>query len=178
MQPIRSLRLARSLALPIPAPSLPAGFNIRPSHGLEEIEEWVLLHRAAFGTQRMTCEERLAMISAPEYDPRMDLVVTAPDGNLAAYCLCQISREENLRSSRNEGYTDPIATHPAYQGRGLARALLLTGMGLLLDRGVDTAVLGTSSENEKMLRAALAVGYRTVGERVWFEKTISTICNR
>lgn len=174
MQPIRSLRLARTLNESIPEPSLPAGFSIRSSRGLDEIEEWVLLHQAAFGTQHMTHEERLAMISGPDYEPSMDLVATAPDGHLVAYCLCQINREENLGSSHNEGYTDPVATHPEYQGRGLARALLLSGIRLLKDHGADTAVLGTSSENEKMLHVAQAVGYRIVGERVWFEKLIET----
>ena len=171
-QAVRSLHLARPLREPIPSPALPAGFQIRTLKGRDEVTEWVRLHRAAFGTQQMTIEERLAMMSGTDYDPDLDLVMTGPDGRLAAYCMCQIFREENARTGRNEGYTDPAATHPEYQGRGLAKALLLTGLRLLRERGVETALVGTSSENEKMQRAAMAVGFRVESTTVWFAKPV------
>ena len=171
-QLIRSLHLERSLNEPIPVPEILSGFTIRPSKGLDEAEEWVCLHRSAWGTESMTIEERTAILSGPDYIPQLDLVATAPDGTLAAYCLCQIHRNENLSTGRNEGWTDPITTHPDFQRRGLAHALLLTGMQLLKDRGIDTAVMGTSSENEKMLRTALALGFQIVSEKIWFSKSV------
>ncbi len=171
-QAVRSLHLTRPLREPIPAPTLPAGFEIRALKGREEVEDWVRLHRAAFGTEHMTVEERLAMMSGTDYSPDLDLVMTGPDGRLAAYCMGQIFREENAQTGRNEGYTDPVATHPQYQGRGLAKALLLTGLRLLRERGVDTAIMGTSSENEKMQRAAQAVGFRVESSTVWFAKPV------
>ena len=171
-QPVRSLHLARPLCEPIPPPTLPAGFEIRTLKGRNEVEGWVQLHRAAFGTDHMTIEERLAMMSGADYDPDLDLVMTGPDGRLAAYCMCQIFREENARTGRNEGYTDPVATHPEFQRRGLAKALLLTGLRLLQERGVATAIMGTNSENEKMQRAAKAVGFRVESATVWFAKPV------
>ncbi len=171
-QPIHSLHLECSLSNQIPVPEIPSGFTIRPSKGLDEAEEWVHLHRAAWGTEHMTIEERTAILNGPDYDPQLDLVTAAPDGTLVAYCLCQIHRDENLRSGRNEGWTDPVATHPDYQRRGLARALLLTGMRLLKDRGIDTAVMGTSSENGKMLRTALSLGFQIVSKKIWFSKSV------
>ena len=65
-----------------------------------------------------------------------------------------------------------MATHPEYQGRGLAKALLLTGLRLLRERGLETALMGTSSENEKMQRAAEAVGFRVESTRVWFVRSV------
>lgn len=171
-QPTCTLRLTRSLHDPIPEPTLPAGFTLRPTTGQDEVEAWVALHRAAFGTEHMTIEERSAMLSGPDYDPELDLVVVAPDGRLAAYCVCWISQEENAQTGRNEGYTDPVATHPDYQRRGLARALLLTGLRLLQARGVETAVMGTSSENEGMLRAATAVGFQVISTNIWLAKPV------
>ncbi len=112
------------------------------------------------------------MMSGTDYDPHLDLVMVGPDGRLAAYCMCQIFQEENARTGRNEGYTDPVATHPEYQRRGLARALLLTGLRLLQERGVETALMGTSSENVKMQRAAEAVGFRVKSSTVWFVKPV------
>jgi mycothiol synthase len=77
----------------------------------------VALHRAAFGTDHMTAAERRAMMSAPDYDPELDLVVVAPDGRLAGFCVCGIPVEENAVTRRNEGYADPVGVHPAFQGR-------------------------------------------------------------
>jgi len=167
-QAVRSLRLERRLDEPLPEAVLPAGFSIRPLRAPQEIEAWVALHRAAFGTQHMTVAERQAMMSGADYDPLIDLVVEAPDGSLAASCVCWINREENALT----GHTDPLATHPAYQRRGLARALLAQGMQLLKARGMQVAALGTSSENAAMLAAARAAGFQLRASTVWFARPI------
>ncbi|MCA9975702.1 MAG: GNAT family N-acetyltransferase, partial [Anaerolineales bacterium] len=130
------------------------------------------LHRAAFDTETMTVEERLATMHLPEYEAELDLVVIAPDGRFAAYCTCSISAEENARTGRNEGYTDPVATHPAFQRQGLARALLLTGLRMLQQRGVETAVLGTSSQNIAMQHVAASVGFQVQSTKLWFAKQV------
>lgn len=172
-QALRSLHLVRSLHEPIPAPQLPAGFSIRHVTGEHEVDALVALHRAAFGTENMTVEERLAMMRTPEYDAELDLVAVAPDGRLAAYCMVSISQEENARTGRNEGYTDPVATHPDFRRRGLARALLLMGLHTLKQRGMDTACLGTSGDNVAMQRTAEAVGFRVQSTTLWFSKPVS-----
>ena len=137
------------------------------------MEEWVRLHRLAWGTENMTVEERRSMLQTPFYDPSLDLVVVAPAESLAAYCVCWFSAEENLLTGRKDGYTDPIATHPAYQRRGLARALLLSGLRLPKERGIETARMGAAHENLGMLCAAEGVGFRIESETLWFSKTVS-----
>jgi len=173
MQEMRSLQIVRSLDGPIRRPQVPTGFSIRHVAGEQEVKALVALHRAAFGTENMTVKERLAMMRVPEYDAELDLLAIAPDGRFAAYCMCSISQEENERTGRNEGYTDPIATHPDFQQQGLAQALLLTGFQKLKQRGIDTAVLGTSSENIAMQRTAKAVGFRVQFTKLWFAKSVS-----
>jgi ribosomal protein S18 acetylase RimI-like enzyme len=167
-----SVGMQRSLAEPIPAPQLPPGFSIRPVRGEEEVQALVALHRAAFDSTSMTDEERLAMMRGPDYERELDLVVVAPDGRLAAYCVCTISAEENQRSGRKDGYTDPVATHPDFQKLGLGKALLCAGMSLLKARGAETAVLGTSSENIAMQKTALAVGFQVTSTKIWFSKPV------
>ena len=171
-QPVQSLLLARSLHEPVPQPVLPPGYTIRPFEAQGEIEEWVALHRAAHGTLHMTVEERQVMANGPDYDPQMDLVAVAPDGRLAAYGMGQIDRAENARTGRNDGWADPFATHPDFQRLGLARALLLTVLRLLQQRGIDTARMGTSSENRRMQSVAFAAGFQLQSSRIWFSKTI------
>ncbi len=167
-----AVHMERSLADPIPPPQLPAGFSIRPIHGESEAEDWVRLHRAALGTENMTIEYKLAMMRTPYYDPEMDLVAVAPGGELAAYCVCFINVEENALTGKRRGCTDPIATHPDFQRQGLSRALMLTGLGLLKNRGMDSAHLGTSSQNIAMLQAAGSVGFHITKNVFWFDKPI------
>ncbi len=170
--PERTLVMSRSLLDPIPAPVLPAGFSIRAAAGTEEAASLAALHRAAHDSDYLTIERRLAWMTAPGYLPDLDLVAVAPDGTPAAYCLCQIDAEENALTGRKAGYTDPLATHPRYQGVGLATALLLHGMSLLKARGLQVARLGTSSQNLAMQRAAQKAGFVLESENVWFQKTL------
>ena len=167
-----AFHLERPLAGPIAQPQLPEGFMIRPIRGEQEAEDWVRLHRAALGTQVMTTEYKLAMMRMPAYDPHMDLVMVAPEGRLAAYCVCFINFEENTLSGQRNGYTDPVATHPDFQRRGLAKALLLTGLSLLKERGMLSARLGTSSDNIAMLHTAESVGFRITKKVYYYQKLI------
>jgi ribosomal protein S18 acetylase RimI-like enzyme len=164
-----ALHLARSLERPIPTPVLPPGFSLRPSRGAAEAEAWVALHRAAHQTELMTVERRLSIIGVTGFDPALDLVAVAPDGRLAAYCVGSISRRENELTGCKVGYTDPVATHPDFQRRGLCRALLCAVMQSLRERGMDTARLGTSRENQAMRLAAEGVGFRVESETFWYE---------
>jgi mycothiol synthase len=165
-----TLHMVRPLSGPIPAPWVPEGFVIRHVEGEHEVEALVALHRAAFGTWNLSVEARLSWMRTPEYDPALDLLAVGPDGTLAAYVFCSISHEENGLTGRKDGYTDPVATHPTFQRRGLARALLLTGFGRLKRRDVEYAWLGTGSRNTAMLRTAESVGFTVESMTFFFEK--------
>jgi ribosomal protein S18 acetylase RimI-like enzyme len=164
------LHFARALDEPIAEPCLPAAFTIRPL-GAGEKAAWVALHQAAFGTQNMTLEYRRAMSAMPGYDPSLDLVAAAPDGSLAAYVFGAIRADENALTGERAGHTDPVATHPQYQHLGLSKALLLTSLHLIKQCGMDTARLGTSSDNIAMQKTALSVGFRLVGESWHYTKS-------
>ncbi len=173
MQEMHTLHMVRLLDEPIPRPQLAASFSMRNVAGEQEVESVVALHRAAFGSENMTNEERLAMMRLPDYDSELDLLAITQYGKFAAYCLCSIRQEENRHSGRDEGYIDTVATHPDFQRRGLARALLLTGLHRLKQRGVTIAMLGTSSENLAMRRSAQAVGFRPHSTTLWFSKLVT-----
>lgn len=161
-----SVGMKRPLAEAIPEPELPAGFSIRPIKGTEEAEAVAATHRAAFGTDYMTTENRLAIMGTSEYDSSLDLMVIAPDDSIAAYCTCSVNPS-------GEGYTDPVATHPRFQRLGLAKAMLLKGMQLLKERGMESANLGTSGSNIAMQKTAESVGFRMEHKTLWFEKEVN-----
>ncbi|GHO62449.1 mycothiol acetyltransferase [Ktedonobacter sp. SOSP1-52] len=164
--------MVRTLADEIPEPKLPAGYRPRHVAGEAETEACVALHRAVFGTQNMTIEQRLSIMCEPDYDPRGDLVIEAPGGMLVAYCICQVHSEENAQSGRNWGYTDPIGVHPDYQRRGLGKAVLLSGLRYLKARGVDTASFTTSSDNAAMLGLGAAAGFHRLYGYHWLSKKV------
>ncbi len=166
-QEIRSLKFARSLNDPIPEFLLPTGYSIRSVNGEGEVAQLVGLHRAAFGTDHMTEEYRLAMMHAPDYDQTMDWVAVAPDGNLAAFCIGSIDEEDPTI-----GYLDPIGTHPDHRRIGLSAAMIAYGLSFLQHRGIKNVHFGTSSENTPMRELALRTGFSLQSESVWFSREV------
>ena len=164
--------LVRSLRDAIPQPAMPPGWTIRPAQGEVEVDALVALHRAAFGTDHLTVDERLSWMRAPHYIPALDIVLVAAAGDLAGYCMCGIEREANEITGQSRGYTDPVAVHPEYRGLGGARALISRGMALLAERGMTEAVLNTSSDNLRMLQVASSLGYVVESSRVWYSKAL------
>lgn len=165
---VRSLHYARDLHDPILGHPLPPGFMLRVVRGEDEVPALVALHQAAFSTENLTPEYRLAIMRAPAYEPDLDFVLVAPDGQLAAFCICGFEDQE-----KSIGYTDPIGTHPHYQRQGLGKAIVTAGMLVLKSRGAKQVKLGTSSENIAMRRLAESLGFRVVSESIWFSRQIS-----
>ncbi len=173
---LSTLRLTRALTIPLPDAHLPDGFVIRPVVGEQEVAAYVSLHNAAFGRQQATPEEiatQLAFMRDPGYSPDLDLVVVAPDGTLAAFCVGQIDVEGNVRRSLQEAWTDPLGTHPTFQRRGLARALLVALLHRLRIDGVDLAILGTGSWNRATQQLCASVGFQVAYELIWYTLTAS-----
>jgi mycothiol synthase len=165
---VRTFQYERSMDQPIVDQPLPVGYITRPVAGEQEAADLVCLHRAAFGTDKMTVEARLAIMRAPQYERALDFVIVAPSGELAAFCICGVD-EVHERS----GYTDPIGTHPDYRGLGLGKAVVTTGLLALKDKGVQVVKLGTSSENLAMQRLADTLGFVLVSEKWWYCKNVS-----
>ena len=159
----KTLRLTRDLTQSFEKPTLPEGFTIRPLNG-HETEAAVALHRAAFGTDFFTLEERCAIMQRPDYASTLDLVAVAPDGRLAASCITVI--EGGL------GFTDPVCTRPEFRRLGLARALLQTAFAILKERGIPRAALTTMSSNRAALQTFTSVGFQTQWSKSWFEKPV------
>jgi len=168
----RTLYYERSLLTPIPQVALPDGFYLQSVQGEDQAESLAGLHRAAFGTEHMTLEYRLAMMRAPNYDPDLDIFIETSSGEPLAFCICSIAKEANERDGSKNGYTDPIGVDPRFQGQGFGTAILLAGLQALYKRGLECAKLGTSNENIPMQRLAESVGFRVVSEKIWFSKAV------
>ncbi len=169
---IQSIAFSRDLKGNLPTSVLPEGYFIRPLKSETELDDYVALHQSVFESQQMTLEFRQAILSGPDYDPELDLVVEAPDGKLAGFCVCQIFKSENEITGEPIGWTDPIGVHPDFRRLGLAKGLLSFGLASLKKRGMLSARLDTSSENHRMIALAQVMGFRETGRRLWFSKEI------
>lgn len=71
----------------LPAPALPQGYVIRNVEGEADLEQRVEVHRDAFAPSKMTVAKHRAVMGSPTYRPNLDLIVVAPDGTFAAFCI-------------------------------------------------------------------------------------------
>jgi ribosomal protein S18 acetylase RimI-like enzyme len=119
---------------PLPGPILPEGFTIRPLAGQAEVPGYVELHRIAFDTKNMTEPWRARTLQHSAYRPDLDLVVIAPDGRLAAFCIAWLDHDS---SGKSLGRIEPLGTHPDFRKLGLGRAALHEAMRRLRALGAD-----------------------------------------
>jgi mycothiol synthase len=157
----------RSLAREIPEPDLPSGYTIRSIVSEDEYEERVESHREVWSPSKFTVDGYRQLRSSPGYDPELDLVVVAPDGDFAANTICW--HDEVNRS----GEFEPVGTRAAYRGMGLAKALLHEGMRRLRACGCEMAYVNTTEDREAACRLYLSAGFEIVNRWVYYQRTDS-----
>jgi ribosomal protein S18 acetylase RimI-like enzyme len=147
-----TVRFEIDLRQDLPQPQLPEGFMIRPLRGVAEVEDYVRLHRVAFGSDKMTVDWRLRTLEHPAYRPEIDLVIVNPDGRLVGFCICWMWGDRS--------HIEPLGIHPEFQGQGLGRALELTAIQAVRDQGTRFMVVDHVSLNEKAIALSLKTGFR------------------
>ena len=152
----RSLFLQHSLADLSSAPTLPDGFLLRPLAGEQETAAYVELHRTAFESTSITAEWRARTMRMPRYQPDLDLVVSAPDGELAGFCVGW------FEPARRVAQIEPIGVHPRFQRRGLGRALLLEMLLRFKAYGASSAIIEPYVDNAPIQRVCESVGFRQI----------------
>ncbi|MEO9085548.1 MAG: GNAT family N-acetyltransferase [Ktedonobacteraceae bacterium] len=150
----RRVLLQHALADLAPVPTPPAGFMLRPLAGAQETAAYAEVHRAAFESTSMTPEWRARTIRMPQYRSELDLVVTAPDGSLAGFCIGWLVPE------RRVAQIEPIGVHPRFQRLGLGRILLLEMLRRFKAQGASSAIIEPYTGNAPIHRACEAVGFQ------------------
>ena len=95
--------------------------------------------------------ERLAECSI--YDPGLDLLVRAPDGEAAAYVLFWPDPVTRV------GLVEPVRTEIAHQRRGLARHLVTVGLDRLAECGCTRLKVGFDNANPAARELYLGLGF-------------------
>src|SRR3989442_3398627 len=169
--PARDLRLVCSLDIPLPAIHLPAGFALRGGVHGEELERYQELHQAVFDGISMGLDYH----QSPAYEPDLDLIAVDATGTFAAFCLCELTEVADSDGEYTVGEIGVIRTRPTHQGRGLGRALLLTSMHRLKERGATGVFLETEQAETPALRLFTSVGFHRVSAWQWMTMEIAPL---
>ena len=96
----------------------PPGYSLRPLAGAAEVGAYVDLHQAVFESKNMTLPWRETTLQQPDYRPELDLVIEAPAGGLAAFCIGWLSPDCLT------GMIEPLGVAREYRRLNLGRLLL------------------------------------------------------
>lgn len=135
----------RSLAAPILEAAPPPGYQVRSlGDGAELLERCYASGLVFHDDDIQQAAENRAEVgwyrsiqNAPLYRRDLDLVAIAPDGSVASFCTVWF--DDVTRT----GAFEPVGTVPAYQRRGLAKAVLCEGLRRLKRMGATLAFVGS-----------------------------------
>jgi mycothiol synthase len=163
--PDHALKMARALDEPPAEHTPPDGWTVREVGGEEEWEERVEVHREVWHPSRVTLEAYRRLRKAPGYDPRLDLVAVAPDGEFCSYCLCWFDPQSRT------GLFEPLGTRQTHRGKGLGKAVMEEGLERLRELGARIAFVTAIHDNEAARSLYESVGFHTVNkERLYGKK--------
>ncbi len=156
----------QALNRPLPEPSLPSGYRIRHVNGEDDLDRRVAVHRDAFAPSRMTVAKHRRVMASPTYRPELDLVVVAPDGDFAAYCLVWLDEHNQI------GVFEPVGCHSAYRRQGLTKAVLLEGLRRLQVLGAQTAYVIGLGGAVAATRLYESAGFHEIGRDYGWTKQL------
>lgn len=137
---------------------LPDGFDVRHVDGESEWEARVHAHREVWHPSAMTLEAYRRLRTLPSYQPELDLIVTGPDAEIAAYCT--VWWDERSRT----GEFEPVGTREKYRGKGLGRSLVREGLRRLQARGARYALVYTPRSNGPAVALYKSCGFHVTGD--------------
>jgi mycothiol synthase len=130
----------QSLLGDLPTPVLPEGFHIRPVAGEQDVAQLVEVHSRSFGSS-WTEEQYLRVMRADGFHIEREVVVVAPDGRFGAFAVYWLDTLNRV------ALFEPVGTHPDFQRKGLARALMYHIMHLMQAHGMETAIVNHETDN-------------------------------
>jgi len=145
----------RLLAEPIPEPILPEGFTIRPAAGEHEAGRLAEVHNNSFTSSWTPEIYRDEVMRKPGYDAHREIVVVAPDGRFAAFCIYWLDPINRI------GLFEPVGTHREFQRKGLARAMMNSTMRRMREENMTRAMVGHMTNNPASTNLYASLGFQT-----------------
>ncbi|MBN1535869.1 MAG: GNAT family N-acetyltransferase [Anaerolineales bacterium] len=151
---------------------IPEGCTIRAISGEEEADKHAAASYAAFESEKpfeQYVKRYRSFMRSPVYHSERDLVIVAPDGGFAGFCMIWLDHENQV------GLFEPVGIHPQYQKRGLGKALLRKGLERMKAYGMQKAMVCVEHTNSAAIALYQKVGFipvknlRTYTKRVDFQ---------
>jgi mycothiol synthase len=167
-------RMERDLRQPIAEPIFPDGYTLTHVKTDEDVTKWTDSFNLSFidhwNFHPVKPDEHKHWQQMPDYSPDLDLVAVAPDGTFGGFCYCTIDGAENELLNQKRGWINTLGTARGHRSIGLGRALLLAGMHVLKNKGMEYALLGVDAENPSGAlgfyeRHGFVTKYTTIGMR-------------
>ncbi len=98
---------------------------------------------------------------APDYHKDQDIVVVAPDGEFAAFCLIWYDEKNKLAS------LEPVGTQPPYRRMGLAREAVLEAIRRVTAKGAQQVAVGSDQAFYTQL------GFKPSVNRIRYQKNFT-----
>ena len=164
------------------AVDLPAGYVVRSASPEDDL---VAVHRAAWrpadlpfarghmpvfstdATSSFDAAKLAAVQAADGYRADLHVVVTAPDGSLAASCIAWFDRPTGV------AVIEPLGVRPEHRNRGLAGAMCLHAARLVRDAGGHELIIHPRGDAAYPAprNAYQRVGFEPVGRAVLYARS-------
>jgi mycothiol synthase len=154
----------QSLDKPLPTPLLPEGFSFIEAMQPEWVDRRADLHVHAFDESEMTGADYAHFMTAPNYDPTLDVVIVAPDGTFAAYAMAWIDPGTGI------GDFEPVGTRDTMQRKGLGKAAVLEGLRRMQALGMTIATVLTHIDDAGNIAFYESIGYQKTNVVMLYEK--------
>jgi mycothiol synthase len=158
------LIMERPLDEDLPKPVVPPGIKIRTFVPGQDEREWLRVNAAAFANhpeQALIDGDDLAdRMAEPWFDPKGFFVATIDDTMVGFHWTKQ--HQDHL------GEVYVLGVEPSSAGRGLGKALLLTGLRSLQQRGNTRVELYVEADHRAAIGLYLSYGFATVSRDVMY----------
>ncbi len=156
-----------------PTVDVPEGFALRAfRYGIDE-QALTDLQNATFNGSWGFCPNTVEEISARARSSRCHpdgIILITGEGRLAGYNWTTRTCPEDGAV----GWIEMTGVHPDFRSRGLGRAVVVAGMAHLKGNGVDSIELEVDSQNAPATTLYRRLGFRSVGQGIWYEKRLNT----
>jgi ribosomal protein S18 acetylase RimI-like enzyme len=155
----------RGLSEAIPEAYIPNEFRIR-SATLDDTAQLALVRNDAFSADWTAELYRTEVMQKPGYHPNHEIVVVAPDGQIAAFTLIHLDPVNKV------GLFEPVGVRRAFQRRGLARAMMLYALHEMQRQGMATATVEHDASNQAARALYRSLGFRKKYETLGYQRRL------
>jgi len=152
--------MLRSLDEAIDLPVIADGYTIRPFNSDTDIIQRSGVQSDAFADlvepNEWSIENTRRFIRWYEGREDLDLAAVTPSGEFASFALFLVD------SITLMGELDPVGTRGAHRRKGLSKAVLLSGLNYLKNKGMEHVVVRTGVDNHSAIGLYESVGFQIV----------------